>query len=52
MGGLFSSAKGIAFATAAGLLIFLQFTMLTAALDIITSLLLVAVGFLAGRFSK
>lgn len=51
--GLFpSSGKGLAFATAAGVLIFLQFTLLSAALDFVTSLLLVAIGFTAGRFSK
>ncbi len=52
MSDLFKSAKGIALATAAGLIILLQFTLLSAALDFVTSFLLIVVGFLAGRFSK
>lgn len=46
------TAKGMAFASAAGVIILLQFTLLTAALDFITSLLLIGIGFVAGRFSK
>lgn len=46
------SAKALFLATVAGVIILLQFTLLTAALDFITSILLVAVGFVAGRTSK
>ncbi|WP_210172058.1 hypothetical protein [Rhizobium sp. Root651] len=46
------SVKGAALATAAGVIILLQFTILSAALDFVTSFLLIVVGFVAGRFSK
>jgi len=46
------SGKAIVFATIAGVIILLQFTLLTAMLDFVTSILLVGVGFIAGRTSK
>lgn len=46
------SGKALVFATVAGVIILLQFTLLTAALDFMTSLILIAVGFVAGRTSK
>lgn len=52
MSDLIKSFKGIALATAAGVIILMQFTILSAALDFVTSFLLIVVGFLAGRFSK
>ncbi|WP_275790485.1 hypothetical protein [Pararhizobium gei] len=46
------SGKAIVLATVAGVLVLLQFTLLAAALDFVTSIALVAVGFVAGRTSK
>ena len=46
------STKALVFATVVGVLILLQFTLMTAALDFVTSIILVAVGFAAGRASK
>jgi hypothetical protein len=46
------SCKVIVFATVAVVLILLQFTLLAAALDFMTSIILIAVGFAAGRSSK
>lgn len=47
-----STTKGLVFATVAGVLILLQFTLLTAALDFATSIILIGVGFAAGLSSK
>lgn len=52
MSSFLKSGKALVFATVAGVLILLQFTLLTAALDFITSMLLIVVGFVAGRVSK
>lgn len=52
MSEFFKSAKALVLATVVGVLVLLQFTLLTAALDFITSIALVAIGFLAGRMSK
>jgi len=46
------AAKNLVLATVAGVLILLQFTLLTAALDFMTSIILIGVGFVAGRTSK
>lgn len=46
------TAPSIVFATVAGVLVLLQFTLLSAALDFATSFILLGVGFLAGRTSK
>lgn len=52
MSDFLKSGKALVFATVAGVLILLQFTLLAAALDFMTSLILIAVGFVAGRSSK
>lgn len=47
-----NTARSIVFATVAGVLVLLQFTLLSAALDFATSFILLCVGFLAGHTSK
>ncbi|WP_430256505.1 hypothetical protein [Neorhizobium sp. DAR64872/K0K18] len=52
MSDLARSGKSIVFATVAVVLIFLQFTLLSAALDLVTSFVLFGVGYIAGRFTR
>lgn len=52
MSDLVKTAKPVAFATVAVVLILLQFTLLSAALDLVTSFVLFGVGYLAGRFAR
>lgn len=46
------TAKVVAFGTVAVVLILLQFALLSAALDFVTSFVLFGVGFAAGKFIK
>jgi hypothetical protein len=52
MSDFLKSSKAIAFASVAGVLVLLQFTLLAAALDFMTSIMLIGIGFAAGRSSK
>jgi hypothetical protein len=52
MGKILSTTKGLVLATVCGVLILLQFTLLTAALDFVTSIMLIGVGFAAGYSTK
>lgn len=47
-----ATAKNIALATAAGLLVTMQALFFSFAMDLFSSVLLVAIGFVAGRLSR
>jgi hypothetical protein len=47
-----ASAKNIALATVAGLLVTMQALVFSFAMDLISSVVLVAIGFAAGRLSR